>query len=97
MRWLRPADAQFELYWKYNSKRYHPDFVVETADMIFMVEIKAERDIDDTEVQEKAEAGKKYCEAATTFNLANGGKRWVYVLIPHTAVAPNMSFRGLCQ
>ncbi|MBU1800568.1 MAG: DEAD/DEAH box helicase family protein, partial [Bacteroidetes bacterium] len=97
LRWLRPADSQFELYWKYNSKRYHPDFVVETADTIFMVEIKAERDIDDAEVQEKAEAGKKYCEAATTFNLANGGKKWTYVLIPHTAVAPNMSLKGLCK
>jgi len=97
LKWLRPADAQFELYWKYNSKRYHPDFVVETADTIFMVEIKAERDIDDAEVQEKAEAGKKYCEAATIFNLANGGKKWTYVLIPHTVVALNMSFRGLCK
>ena len=97
LKWLRPADAQFELYWKYNSKRYHPDFVVETADNIFMVEIKAERDIDDAEVQEKAEAGKKYCEAATTFNLANGGKKWTYVLIPHTAIAPNMSLKGLCK
>lgn len=97
LKWLRPADSQFELYWKYNSKRYHPDFVVETADTIFMVEIKAEKDIDDTEVQEKAEAGKKYCESATVFNLANGGKKWTYVLIPHTAVAPNMSLKGLCK
>lgn len=45
-----------------------------------MVEIKAEKDINDTEVQEKAEAGKKYCEAATTFNVANGDKKWTYVL-----------------
>lgn len=97
LKWLRPADAQFELYWKYNSKRYHPDFVVETADTIFMVEIKAERDIDDSEVQEKAEAGKKYCEAATNFNLANGGKKWTYVLIPHTAVVANMSLKSLCK
>jgi len=58
-------------------------------------EIKAEKDIDDTEVQEKAEAGKKYCEAATVFNLANRGKKWVYVLIPHTAVVANMSLRVL--
>ena len=97
LKWLRPADSQFELYWKHNSKRYHPDFVAETADAIFMVEIKAEKDIDDAEVQEKAASGKKYCEAATAFNLANGGKKWVYVLIPHTAVVANMSFKGLCQ
>lgn len=97
LKWLRPADSQFELYWKYNSKRYHPDFVVETADSIFMIEVKAEKDMDDKEVQEKAEAGKKYCEAATTFNLANGGKQWVYVLIPHSNVVLNMSFGGLCN
>ncbi len=97
LKWLRPADSQFELYWKHNSKRYHPDFIVETAESIFMVEIKAEKDIDDVEVQEKAASGKKYCETATIFNLANGGKKWVYVLIPHTAVAPNMSFKGLCK
>jgi type III restriction enzyme len=97
LKWLRPADSQFELYWKYNSKRYHPDFVVEIADIIFMVEIKAEKDIDDAEVQEKVASGKKYCEAATTFNLANGGKKWTYVLIPHTAVVANMSLKGLCK
>ena len=97
LKWLRPAESQFELYWKHNSRRYHPDFVAETMNNIFMVEIKAERDIDDAEVQEKAEAGKRYCEAATKFNLANGGKQWNYVLIPHTAIAQNMSFKGLCK
>ncbi|MDO8591009.1 MAG: DEAD/DEAH box helicase family protein [bacterium] len=96
-KWLRPADSQFELYWKHNSKRYHPDFVAETMDAIFMIEIKAEKDIDDKEVKEKAASGKKYCETATTFNKANGGKTWSYVLIPHTAVALNMSFSGLCK
>lgn len=97
LKWLRPAESQFELYWKHNSKRYHPDFVVETADAIFMVEIKAEKDIDDTEVQEKAEAGKKYCDVVSTFNVANGGKTWTYVLIPHTAVVANMSLKSLCK
>lgn len=97
LKWLRPSESQFEIYWKHNSKRYHPDFVVETVDTIFMVEIKAEKDIDDTEVQEKAEAGKKYCEAVSTFNLANGGKKWTYVLIPHTAVVANMSLKSLCK
>jgi type III restriction enzyme len=96
LKWLRPALSQFSMYWKHNSQRYVPDFVVETADIIYMIEIKAEKDIDDADVQEKAEAGKKYCESATKFNLENGGKRWVYVLIPHTAVSLNMSFRSLC-
>ena len=94
-KWLRPAQAQFSIYWKHNSQRYTPDFVVETADIIYLIEIKAEIDIDDADVREKATAGKKYCEAVTDFNLKNGGKKWVYVLIPHTAVAPNMGFTSL--
>ncbi|MBI2326340.1 DEAD/DEAH box helicase family protein [Candidatus Collierbacteria bacterium] len=95
IRWLRPAISQFQMYWKRNSKRYEPDFVVETKDTLYLVEIKAERDIDDAEVLEKAEAGKKYCEAATKFNAVNRGKPWKYVILPHTSVSPNMSFFGL--
>lgn len=94
-RWLRPAISQFQMYWKRNSKRYEPDFVVETKDSIYLVEIKAERDIDDAEVLEKGEAGRKYCEAATKYNNANGGKSWKYVILPHTAISPNMSFAQL--
>jgi len=96
-RWLRPAMSQFLMYWKRNSKRYEPDFVVETEGTIYLIEIKAERDIDDTEVQEKAEAGKKYCEAATRFNIANSGKPWKYILLSHTSILPNMSFKQLSR
>ena len=37
----------------------HPDFEAETKDTIFMVEIKAEKDIDDTEVKKKAETDRR--------------------------------------
>ncbi len=97
LKWLRPADSQFELYWKHNSRRYSPDFVVETSDTIYLIEIKAEKDIDDTEVQEKAESGKKYCEVVSHFSLINGSKKWTYVLIPHNAVSLNMSLSGLIR
>lgn len=92
IKWLRPPLAQFSLHWHHNSQRYVPDFVVEINDAIYMIEIKAEKDIDDAEVQEKAEVGKKYCLTVTEYNLKNDGKRWNYVLIPHTAVAHNMGF-----
>jgi type III restriction enzyme len=95
MRWLRPSISQFQMYWKRNSRRYEPDFVVETKEMIYLVEIKAERDIDDSEVKEKAEAGKKYCEAATKFNSVNRGKPWKYIILAHTLVLPNMDFKTL--
>lgn len=97
LKWLRPAQAQFSMYWNHNSQRYTPDFIVETKEVIYMIEIKAETDINDADVQEKAEAGKKYCEAVIGYNLQNGGKCWTYALIPHTAVVPNMSFHILAR
>jgi len=97
IKWLRPAMAQFSIYWNHNSQRYIPDFVVETADTIYMIEIKAEKDVNGADVQEKMLAGKKFCDSATVFNLKNGGKKWSYVLIPHSVVSPNMSFKSLAR
>ncbi len=97
IRWLRPASSQFQIWWKRNSQRYIPDFVVETRDDIYLVEIKAEKDVNNDDVNEKSEAGKKFCEASTKYNLANRGKSWKYILLPHTAILQNMSFKQLCS
>ncbi|MDP8226864.1 MAG: type III restriction endonuclease subunit R, partial [Candidatus Celaenobacter polaris] len=91
LKWLRPADKQFHIYWNHNSQRYHPDFVVETGNIIYMVETKKEGDIDSSDVQEKARAALQYCTHATDYTTDNGGKPWIYVLIPHNAVMGNMS------
>ena len=40
IKWLRPAPHQFRIYWDNNSKRYEPDFIVETENTIYMVEVK---------------------------------------------------------
>jgi type III restriction enzyme len=94
IKWLRPALNQFIIYWdRQRSKRYIPDFIVETSDAIYMVEIKMSGDINDTEVQEKAIAAKKYCKYASEYNAKNSGKPWMYSLIPHNTVLLNMSFK----
>lgn len=95
LKWLRPAASQFHIYWDHNSRRYHPDFVVETAGVIYMVETKKEGDIDSPEVQEKSQAAQLFCANATAFTANNGGKPWIYVLIPHDAVRVNMGFETL--
>ncbi|NCC50462.1 MAG: type III restriction endonuclease subunit R [Spartobacteria bacterium] len=97
LKWLRPARNQFYIYYNRNTQRYEPDFVVETADAIFMVETKIARDIDSEEVQKKAQAALNYCTGASKFTAANGGKPWKYLLIPHDAVMLNMSFDGLAR
>jgi type III restriction enzyme len=97
LKWMRPAASQFHIYWDHNSRRYQPDFVVETTDAIYMVETKKEGDIETTEVQEKSRAAVEYCTHATTYTTSNGGKPWKYVLIPHGAVQVNMSFGYLTK
>lgn len=97
LKWLRPAKKQFQIYWKHNSRQYVPDFVVETADAIFMVETKKEGDIETGEVQEKATAAAEYCKHASDFTTKNNGKPWKYVIIPHNAVLANMSFETLAK
>lgn len=97
LKWLRPTQNQFHIYWKHNSKRYSPDFVVETADAIYMVETKKEGAIEDADVQEKAQAALQYCKYASEFTTQNGGKPWKYVLIPHNAVQVNMGFEYLMK
>lgn len=97
LKWLRPAQNQFHIYWKHNSRRYQPDFIVETAAAIYMVETKKEGDIESSDVQEKSEAALQYCRHATDFTAQNNGKPWKYILIPHNAVQVNMSFEYLAK
>ena len=97
LKWLRPAEKQFHIYWDHNSRRYHPDFVVETDKAIYLVETKKERDIDSSDVQEKARAAVQYCTHATEYTTRNSGKHWKYVLIPHNAVMGNMSVEYLVK
>jgi len=97
LKWLRPAQKQFRIYWKNNSRQYHPDFVVETGNSIYMVETKKEGDMESSDVQEKSRAALTYCASATAFTTSNGGKPWKYVLIPHNAVMTNMSFMTLTK
>ncbi len=97
LKWLRPAKGQFSIYWHCNTQQYNPDFVVETADTIYMVETKKEGEIESSAVQEKTKAALLYCKTVTEYTTANQGKPWKYVLIPHTVVLANMSFDTLMK
>ena len=93
LRWLRPAPNQFHIFWDHNSKRYEPDFVVETEDGFYLVETKKAADIATSHVEQKTQAAKKYCEQASKI----ASKPWRYIIISHDAVRPNMSFEGIIQ
>lgn len=91
-KWLRPAQRQFRIYWDKTSRQYMPDFVVETADAIYLVETKKAKEVDSAEVQDKKRAAKEYCRNASDYNAENGGKPWHYLLIPHDEVRSNSTF-----
>ena len=62
------------------AKQYNPDFLVETKDRKYMIEVKAANQTETEEVQEKAKAASKWCECASEVDA--DGKTWEYRLIP---------------
>ena len=45
----------------------------------------------------KKQAASTWCENATEHERSLGGKAWAYVLMPHTAILPSATFKGLVQ
>ena len=86
LKWLRPSMKQFNIYWDHQSRLYEPDFVVETDDAHYLVEIKASNEMDSSEVLEKSKAAQEYCRIANEYAKENGKKDWKYLLIPHDEV-----------
>jgi type III restriction enzyme len=96
-KWFKPAKGQFLIFYKQGADHpeYQPDFVAETKEAIYMLEPKASNQMTDAIVLAKKEAAVKWCKNASDYALANGGKPWRYVLIPHNAIAVNMTLDGL--
>ncbi|CDW92471.1 hypothetical protein THICB2_200002 [Thiomonas sp. CB2] len=61
--------------------------MAETDTTILMVETKARSDINAPEVQSKAAAAARWCEHASEYATAVGGKPWQYILLPHDEIA----------
>lgn len=78
-----------------NQPEYVPDFVAATADMNLIIEIKAVKDMENADVKAKAEAAVVWCKNASEYARAANGKSWRYLLIPHDAVAQNMTLKAL--
>lgn len=95
LKWLRPAPRQFNIYWGKQRQNYEPDFIVETADIIYMCEVKAYNEILTSEVQEKGRAGAEYCRTVSEWNVKNSGKPWEYAIVADRSIQSNSSFRYL--
>ena len=96
LRWFRPAKGQFQIYYQIGAdhREYQPDFVAEAEDVIYMLEPKAHREMDDPEVLAKKESALRWCQQASDHAQTYGGKSWKYLLIPHDIIAENMTLAG---
>jgi type III restriction enzyme len=95
LKWFKPASGQFQIFYPAgnNNPEYIPDFVAETADTIYMIETKAQKDLDAPEVQRKQKAALAWCAHASAHNAKNSAKPWKYLLISHESVKDNMSLK----
>ena len=98
-KWFKPAKGQFQIYYKSGADQleYQPDFVAETASMIYMLEPKAKNEMTDTEVLAKKEVALRWCKQASDHAKTHKGKPWTYLLIPHDMIAENMTLDGLAK
>ncbi len=98
-KWFRPAKGQFQIYYRdgANHREYQPDFVAETDTTIYMLEPKMRKEMADAVVLTKKAVAVSWCANASTHALAHGGKPWRYLLIPHDAIAENMTLVGLAK
>jgi type III restriction enzyme len=87
-KWFKPAKGQFQVFYKLKTEQpeYVPDFVAETDSFVLMVETKATKELESTDVVAKAEAGALWCKHASEYAADNGGKSWKYLLVPHEKV-----------
>lgn len=95
-KWLRPAPKQFNLFYDGN-RRYEPDFVVETSDTMYLVEIKGEDRLNDEDNLHKKQRAVRYCQVANVYCEGNGLKTWKYLYIPSQQVQTTSSFNMLAQ
>lgn len=94
LKWLRPAPRQFKIHWD-GIRLYEPDFVVETVDTIYIVEIKAHNQIGDNDVKLKAKAAREYCKNVNAAYAGTDKKPWKYLLVMDNEVSRSITFEQL--
>ena len=94
LKWLRPANKQFNIIWR-EGNRYNPDFVVETDDTIYIIEVKSYKTINDEDVKAKESAALKYCEFVNVYGEKYKNKRFEYLLVPAEDIKRSSTFDSI--
>ena len=99
IKWFKPAKGQFQIFYRQGADHleYQPDFVAETAEAIYMLEPKMRKEMEDLVVLAKKDSAMRWCKNASDHAATHAGKPWCYALIPHDAIAENMTLGGLVR
>lgn len=94
--WLRPHPNEFNITYN-NGNKYEPDFVVETNNMIFLLEVKADNRTEDSNVVAKKDKAIEYCKKVSEWAIATKSKEWRYVLITSIKITESTTFKNLSE
>lgn len=82
--WVRLHQGDLPIVWTEGGNRYEPDFViVESSGEHLLVEVKADRDLNSSEVRAKRDAAQRWAAYANDGRPA-GSPRWSYLLVSET-------------
>ena len=91
-KWFRPDLSHFSIR-RNNGDNYFPDFVVETTDMKYICEIKADANANDPDVIDKWNAAVAWCDVVSTAERAAGRKEWRYMFVRESQIDAAMTFK----
>lgn len=95
-RWLRPSPMDFNITYN-GGKNYEPDFVVETKDNIYLVEVKGDDKLNDPDVLAKKQKSIEYCKLVSKWAEETGNKKWIHVFIPTSKISSKSTFKYLSE
>ena len=77
LRWFRPVAGQFNIYYRSgaNQPEYVPDFVTATADHNLIIETKAAKDMEASDVKAKADAAATWCRMPASIHRLRAANR----------------------
>src|SRR5438105_2239820 len=93
MRWMLRSLPSILRFQRARSSQMKWVSVSDTS--IYMLDSKEKKEMTALEVLAKGDAAVKWCEHATMHAATYGGKPWKYLLIPHDAIADNVTLDGL--
>ncbi len=91
LKWIRPPEGNVPIIYK--GRPYNLDFIIQTEQTKYLIEVKARNELEptlDQEVKEKAISAIRWCKTASEIDK---GFKWEYKLIPDDVIKSTNTFK----